>query len=399
MTSRVSVTTYERFKLALTSVDGTQWRVFERLAIVFLADEYPSLRPLAAASGDGGMDAELFQPDDGAGVAIQVSLRQDWENKIIQTCQRLRDTAPNTRVLIFVTNQTIGPKVTGPRKKVSADFGLYLDIRDAEWFLAHRNNGTAIQAETDAFSQLIADPLLTGGTALQRQAQALDDLEAKAAFVYLGLQWEDDTREKGLTKLCFEAIVRAVLRNTTADERMSRSDVKEHVSKLLPAHDTAARNIQVDGALNRLSKVYIRHWRKEDTFCLTRDERVRLAERLALMQELDSGLRDELRTMLTRIAQEEGHDIDKAMLVPVVDRTRTVLERVLLDRGEAFAEAVTGDRETAVRFGDVEAAVYKDLTTNPMKGIEPRIVAATVTSLMADPPEPVRKYLRSLADT
>jgi hypothetical protein len=52
-----------------------------------------------------------------------------------------------------------------------------------------------------------------------------------------------------------------------------------------------------------------------------------------------------------------------------------------------------------LRFEDVEATVYKDLTVSPVKGIEPRIVAATVTSLMADPPEEVRKYLRSLADT
>jgi hypothetical protein len=110
--------TYERFKLALANADGTQWRAFERMATVFVADEYPSLRPMAAASGDGGMDAELYQPSDDPGVAIQFSLRQDWENKIIQTCTRLIKTAPDTRLLIFATNQVIGPKVSRVRKKV-----------------------------------------------------------------------------------------------------------------------------------------------------------------------------------------------------------------------------------------------------------------------------------------
>lgn len=80
---------YERFRVDLTRTDGAQWRIFERLATVFLADEYPSLRPMAAASGDGGMDATLFQPTDDLGVALQFSVRKDSENKVTQTCERL----------------------------------------------------------------------------------------------------------------------------------------------------------------------------------------------------------------------------------------------------------------------------------------------------------------------
>lgn len=390
---------YERFKLALTRVDGTQWRAFERLATIFLGDEYPSLRPMAAASGDEGMDAALFQPSDDPGVALQFSVRQDWENKISQTCARLGETAPATVMLIFATNQQVGPKINAVRRTVRSRFRLFLDVRDAEWFLTQRNRNAAVEAEAEVFSHLVADPLLSGRTSLERQAQALDDLEAKAAFVYLGLQWEDDAREKGLTKLCFEAMVRAVLRDTTSDERMSRTDVREHVARLLPAHHAATRNNQVDGALKRLAKVHIRHWRKPDEFCLTWAERVRLADRLAEMEALDSALRGGLRDMLVRVAHEDGLDLPEPLLTETVERTRTILERVLLDRGEAFAEAVTYDREATLSFEDVEAVVYKDLSVSPMKGIEPRVVAATVTSLMVDPPEDVRRYLRSLADT
>jgi hypothetical protein len=144
------------------------------------------------------------------------------------------------------------------------------------------------------------------------------------------VQWEDDTREKGLTKLCFEAIVRAVLRDTTSDNRMPRQQIKEHVASLLPAHEAAARDAEVDGALKRLAKVYIRHWVKQDEFCLTWEERVRLLDRLAEMEALDSALRNELRGMLTHVAQEEGLDVEEPLLTETVDRTRAVLERVLL---------------------------------------------------------------------
>ncbi len=191
--------------------------------------------------------------------------------------------------------------------------------------------------EPEEFCRQIADPALGGDTSLRHQGQALEDLEAKAAFVYLGLQWEDDTREKGLTKLCFEALVRAVLRDTTSESRLSRQDVKEQVAKLLPAHDAPIRNGQVDGALKRLSKVHIRHWQKMDEFCLTWEERVRLGERLAHMESLDTALRAELALMIRRVAEEDGLELDEDSMVAAVERSRSVLERVLLDRGEAFA--------------------------------------------------------------
>src|SRR6266516_1917267 len=252
--------TYERFKLALLRVDGTQWRAFEQLATVFLADEYPSLRPMASESGDEGMDATLFQPTDDPDVILQFSVRQDWAAKVTHTCNRLKKTAPSTTMLVFVTNQEVSPRAGDLKKRVRANYGMFLDIRDAEWFLAQRNRSRAVEAEATTFSELIADPILSGESALERQAQALDDLEAKAAFVYLGLQWQDETRERGLTKLCFEAMVPAVLRDTTSDARMSREQVKKQVAKLLPAHHGATRDAQVDGALKRLSKVHIRHW-------------------------------------------------------------------------------------------------------------------------------------------
>lgn len=229
------MTSYEGFRHALTSIDGTQWRHFERLANVFLADEFPSLRPMAAPGGDGGMDARLFRPVDDEDVVLQFSLRKDWEQKIKQTCQRLEDTAPNVSLLIYATNQVIGPAANALKTTIRKDYRVFLDVRDQEWFLTARNRSAAVQAEAEAFMQPYSSEQVPQ-TTIERQAQALDDLEAKAAFVYLGLQWQDDTRDKGLTKVCFEAVVRAVLRETDPDHRMTRRDVRSHVAKLLPAN-------------------------------------------------------------------------------------------------------------------------------------------------------------------
>lgn len=391
---------YERFKLALQRVDGTQWRRFETLANVFLADEFPSLRPLASPSGDDGMDSQIFRPTDDDGVVLQFSVRKDWDAKIKETCKRLKETAPGTSMLIYATNQLVGPKMNKLKKDMRKDYGLFVDVRDQEWFLTQRNRSAAVEAEAEEFCQQIADPELGDDTALRRQGQALEDLEAKAAFVYLGLQWQDDTREKGLTKLCFEALVRAVLRDTTSESRMPREQVKSQVAKLLPAHDPGIRDAHVDGALKRLAKVHIRHWTKVDEFCLTWAERVRLDERLAQMESLDLALRGELGSMIRRVADEDGLAVTPESIAAAVERSRSVLERVLLDRGEAFAEAVIHDLGAGIAFEDIEALVYTDFAVNPSKdGVEPRVIAAALVSLMADPPEEVRAFLRSLADT
>lgn len=394
------MTDYGRLKLALTRIEGPQWRLFERLATVFLAEEYPSLRPTAQANGDDGMDATLFQPADDPSVVLQFSIRKDWSKKIVETCERLKITAPGTRVLIYGSNQEVGAAANGLKRNLRQQFGLHVDIRDREWFLTNRNHTLANQAEADEFCRTVADPFVSEEVSFGRQAEALEDLEAKAAFVYLGLQWEDDNREKGLTKLCYQALVRAVLRETTSESRMSRAEVKAAVAKLLPAQHAQSRDARVDSALKKLTKVHIRHWTKQDEFCLTWDERVRLKNRLAEMEELDSDLRAHLAHMLHRFFDEEGIICTELVINNTVDLARSTIERILLDRGEAFAEAVVTEAGADLRFEDVEAVVYSDLNkykTNTVS--EPRHVAALVQSALTDPPEDVRAYLRGLSDT
>ncbi|MGD9528097.1 MAG: hypothetical protein AB7L91_18750 [Dehalococcoidia bacterium] len=391
----------ERFQWALDQLDPTQWRYFERLATVFLSDEYPSLRPVAAMSGDGGADAMLFEVEDDPTVILQFSVRKDFAAKVEETCKRIAVTHPKARVLIYVTNQQIGSDSVNLRKKVRGAHGLYLDPRDREWLITVRNNSSATMAEAEDLAHKIVDPLLgNSGTAINQQAQALDDLEAKAAFVYLGLQWADDTREKGLTKLSFEALVRSVLRDTTSENRKSRAEVHALVNKLLPGHHKPTLKAQVDGALKRLNKKFIRSWMKLDEFCLTWEERVRLAERLSELNSLDESLRARLRDALQTSMQEMGEEVDAKGLDGHVELSRSIIERVLLDRGEAFAIAVARDRGGDVPSADVEAVIDTVVARERFQlQLPPHVLAATLQALLVNPPEDVRKYLRSLADT
>jgi hypothetical protein len=391
---------YERFRLALSALDPAQWRLFERLANVFVATEFPSLRPIAASSGDGGADGLLFFAEDDPSVVLQFSLREDWQAKISSTAKRLKKTYPAARILIYVTNRVIAAKATDLRRRIRNEYGYHLDIRDQEWLLTERNVSTANSTEAEELARSIVDPLLSSADFFRGQANALDNLEAKAAFVYLGLQWEDENREKGLTKLCFEALVRSVLRDTTSDNRLTRGQVRQLVTELLPAHHRHTLNAQVDGALKRLSKRYIRHWQKPDEFCLTWDERVRLAGRLAEMTALDAVLRRELKIALELSTSEAGIELCEQDAISLVDLSRKVLERVLLDRGEAFASAVTHEDADRVRSEDIAVLVTKVLSEQAQTPtIDVSVLTGTIQSLLIQPPEDVRRYLRGLSDT
>ena len=177
----------ERFEFALKNLASSQWRPFEQLASVFLANEFHDLRPASAPSGDGGADALLFQPADDHTVLVQYSVRADTATKIDQTCKRIADTFPHVRILVYVTNQPLGAKAVELSTKTREKHKLHLDARGLEWLVMVRNTSAAMEAEAEALSIMVVDPLIgSSGQILAQQAQALDDLEAKAAFVYLG---------------------------------------------------------------------------------------------------------------------------------------------------------------------------------------------------------------------
>ena len=135
------------------------------------------------------------------------------------------------------------------------------------------------------------------------------------ACVYLKLQWEDDSREKGLTKLCFEALVRSVLRDTDSENRLSKSEIRTHIERILPSHPSDTVDVYVDAALKRLDKSSVRHWRKDDTYCASHDERSRTRESLVKLEaadlELSEALERHVRSSATHLGLELPADVEQ----------------------------------------------------------------------------------------
>jgi hypothetical protein len=202
----------------------------------FPLPEFPNLRTTASPSGDRGADAVLFSPLGDPTVVLQYSIRGDWPSKIAQTVTRINTEFPQATTLIYLSNQRIGSAADELKTKLRSEKRLALDIRDRSWFLDRINTNPQREIAAEALAKSIVDPLLESRRILESKAPALTALETRAAFLYLALQWNDDTREKGLTKLCFDALVRAALSLTDSDNRLTREEVRDSNRKVLSSH-------------------------------------------------------------------------------------------------------------------------------------------------------------------
>jgi hypothetical protein len=301
-----------------------------------------------------------------------------------------------------VTNQDIAASADDLRTELRRDHGLFLDIRDLSWFLDTAATTTARDEAAEELAAEVVDPLMARRSISGGQGQALTSVEAQSAFVYLEMQLADESREKGLTRLSFEALVKAVLRDTDSDSRKARGQIHDEVAALVPGHDPVVVERYTDAALTRLNKKKIRHWTKLDEFCMTHEEATRLAGRRIEVELEDRRLQTELERSLDATAE-----VLKVVLPtdrgPVVSRLRRVLEIVLLARGEEFVSAVQSESLESPSDGEIRQKVVADVGSHPdhhgLKGDLVPLLTASVNRLLRAPGADVAQHIRSLADT
>ena len=392
----------ERLSLALERLRHDQWRQFEEFASEFLSSQYPSLRTVASPSGYDGRDAELFSPEGLTHVVFQYSVTTQWKRKIPQTAERVSRTIPDVRVLIYVTNQSILAAADSIKRELLDQYGVVLDIHDRDWFLDRFCGDEHKESVAERLAKIIVDPYLASKGVVEQAAPVLTSAESQAALTFLQLQWEDDTREKGLTRLSFEALVRSALRGTTSQSRLTRLVVHNQVKSMLPNHNAERIDALTDSALHRLEKRFIRHWEKEDEFCLTYDESERVKDRLAAVglanTAVDKEIRNELvAAFLNLKAEVDGPD-------ELCDVAREALNHYLLHRGEAFAAAVTTDK--LERLGvqglrdSIISIVGARLGNRTEHGRRNALLGnfAAIRELLVEPSVEIQRHLRSKAD-
>ena len=365
----------------------------------FLVSEFPDLRTSASPSGDGGRDAEIITFRDDPIHALQYSVTPKWATKIRETARRLRETNPAIQILTYVTNIQIGADADELKKEIKRNHKLFLDVRDSSYFLERFGSTPGTERASEALAADLVDPLLAEAGVVKKLASVLTGEEAKAALVLLSLQLKDDTQEKGLTKLSFEALVRTVLMDTDADHRMPKNELFAKVRGLVPHDETKHVDELTKSAVDRLKKRFLRHYPKEDEYCLTHDESIRVkAYRNDLAVE-EAELQLEIQKIARVItSSDETTSEVKALAI----RSRRALEHVLYDRAESFASAVLAGNLATFATVRVHEVVLRDQSQHPpqrgTRESEPDLVAALIREILISKSTQILNYLRDLSN-
>ena len=389
------------FDLALEMMRPSDWEIFEELSSSFLASEFPDLRTMANPSGDGGRDSELFESDGVANVAIQYSVTKSWKTKIKSTAKRLKETFPDANVLIYMTNKVIGAKGDDIHIELLKD-GFSLDIRDRSWFLDRLEKDAEKYGAAKAVIDRIATPYLEGHDVIEKKSPSLNSQEAKAALVYLGMQWVDENTDKGLTKVAYESLVRGALRGTHPENRLNRDEIYKNILSFLTSTDELEIKKFIDAALNRLTKVFIRHYQAQDEFCLTHDESERLKDKLVEL-ESETIKFDLILVEYLIDAISECDVIDESEIDELLARTKRIIDRFLFKSGEEFASAVMEGSISYVDSGELKNVIIEDLrlhkASKKSSPILMELLIGCVKFIISDPRDVVRKHLRVLSDS
>jgi hypothetical protein len=390
-----------RFELALKLLKPSDWERFERLASRFFSVEFPTLRTTASPAGDEGRDAELFTPDGMPNVVLQYSVSGNWRAKILRTAKRLSETKPETRVMIYATNQIIGADADQLRADLLKNFQLVLDVRDQNWFLERQYASRVQEKAAEEIVQAIADPYLKEQVSRPERHAVLTRDETRSALVYLELQWEDQGREKGLTKLAFEALVESALRGSSAHHRVARATILERVRSVLPSHPTESVDMYTNAALARLSRQKVRHWRDADEFALSADESIRISDRLATLNMKDARLLEEIRELLIDEAPDDLV-VDPEDFTNLAVRVKRILERFFLGRGESLAAGVMNGSFEQLSEDFVEDVITRDFAEHPdrsdLRTHSVDLAMCAVRGMLLTPSRTVQSHLRALAD-
>ncbi|HCA3723053.1 TPA: hypothetical protein N3000_001010 [Klebsiella pneumoniae] len=388
----------KRFELALERLKPSDWREFEKLASAFLASEFDVYISTAANSGDGGRDGELYSTDDPK-VMAQFSVTDDWNKKINDTIRRLNVTFPDTLVLIYMSNQEIGALGDSLKKTARKNHNISLDIRDKNWFCERENLNQSNQIKAEELAKGFVDPYLATYDIIPKVSTELSNPESIAALTYLNLQWQDDIRDKGLTKTAFEAMVRSALIGTDSNNRMKKDEICSKIFKIFPRHSPQELSIYIDKAIKRLGKTVIKS-HPNNEYCLSHEDTLRFnefkAEKIIAESELKSAI-EKITLQVTANSLDENEVKELSLCL------RNLTEKVLFERSQSFAMAVESGNLTALADNDFKTTIMQEISISKFKKKKDvdwfSILNIGIReTLLSDNPS-IQQHLRSLADS
>ncbi len=274
-------------KIALDKAEGYQ---FEAFVNAF----YPGLVgsrfiPLGGVT-DGGADAveRAYERDNSPQVFYQASIETDYRGKIKRTVKRLREFGRDPRSLTYVTSRTI-KYIDREETSLTDELNVTIRIRDADYIIAHVNDGPTTQSAYRQYLSHLTDFLRSVGAA--RLVAPSAHVRSPAVYVFLEQELARRSGDTHLVDAVTDSLILWALEGTDPDAHlfMSSADVLERVSREIPATRQVIEG-RLERRLNYLcSKQYpggrqVNWHRKDEVYVLPYETRQRIEDETGLMK-------------------------------------------------------------------------------------------------------------------
>ncbi|MDV3124319.1 hypothetical protein M1247_05300 [Mycobacterium sp. 21AC1] len=385
-----------RLELALTQIPSAAWEDFEKFASEFLIADFPDLRTMARAAGDEGRDGDIFDVDGAGKIKLQYSVTVGWRAKILQTVDRLKDFKPKPTNLIYVTNQQIGPEADDLKREVFAEQDIVLDIRDRSYFLDRRDHTIAGRAASEVLERKFVDPLLTSQGIAHSVAPALTAEEERIAFLHISIDLIERDRSRNFAKDAYESLVLAVLHGTTHDTALTRASIQDRICSFVHADTRQQLAARIDSALERLTKKRgtVKHIRSSDCFHIAFEETIRINSEAEKFLEQESAFEEDIRAAIYIVDSELADNEKKGG--QSVRALREVIERLLLDYGEQFTEAISTGRAPEAAKEKLEHLLSEMAFKTHLSNVD---AAEVIEMVLTQGAEETEAHLRRLLDS
>lgn len=279
-------------EVALEKADGM---VFEKFAHDFFSNiSGMKFIPLGGVH-DGGADA--FQEDSrpltlntNPGVFFQVSIQGDHRTKIKSTIQKLKTAKRNPTCLYYITSRRI-PKIDLEEVALSTETGISIRIRDRTFIISHINESREAR---NSFRNHLGDylePLKRIGSA--QLIGPSQHVKTPAIYVFLRQEVERRGGRQSLSDSIVDSLILWALEETNPDEKRfkTRAAISSEIKTTLPFSAQVVEKCLNNRLAHLSSKSNsdgreIRHYPKEDLFCLPYETRLKVQEENATDEAL-----------------------------------------------------------------------------------------------------------------
>ena len=255
---------------------------------------------------------------------------------------RINKFGRNLKALIYCTPKVI-PQLDIEEGELSDKHDIHVRIRDGKYIVSHINDTSGTQAAYRLHLSRYTEFLKRVGAS--RTGQNTSEVDDPSVYVFLQQEVENRRGKTDLITTLTDGLILWALNDTDpdADKLMHRDEVRNRILNTIPWSKQFINNTFND-RINELSKKSnatgreVRHYKKEDKFCLPFETRQLVSQENAEAENLRISVRNELINDCIQSSKLQIHQAEEIAKI-----TLLTVERFFEHQGLLFSHSLLED--------------------------------------------------------